>query len=57
MKTVKDLKKYLEENYDDNEIINIVSNTYFLGHCSCFLGIAGYNGGFINLDNPTDSEE
>ena len=30
--------------------IKTVSNTYFLGSCNYFLGISGYDGGYINLD-------
>ena len=53
---VKDLKELLEqtletlENYDDEKEIKLVSNTYFLGHPNYFLGVAGYNGGYLALD-------
>ena len=30
--------------------IKTVSNTYFLGGCNYFLGVSGYDGGYINLD-------
>lgn len=66
---VKDLKKLLEEKleileqYEDEDKIKMVTNTYFLGGAREFLGIAGYNGGYISLDNleeqidNEDSEE
>ena len=50
----------LEECYDDDDKIRMVSNTYFLGNANMFLGIAGYNGGYINLSNietEDDDEE
>lgn len=63
--TVKDLKEKLqsviddlEQNYDDEQKIRMVSNTYFLGNANMFLGIAGYNGGYINLsDIETEEDE
>ena len=54
--TVKELKDLLQEKlevleeYDDEQKINMVTNTYFLGHPNYFLGIAGSNGGYIALD-------
>lgn len=65
IETIKDLKNFLEdllenlnENYDDDQKVEKVSNTYFLGHPNYFLGIAGYyDGGYINLDNPVSEEE
>lgn len=48
------LASYLDilENYDDENEIKLVSNTYFLGHPQFFLGIAGsYDGGYLNLDD------
>jgi hypothetical protein len=63
IKNVKDLKDFLEriladlENYDDEQKVEMVSNTYFLGHPSAFLGISGYDGGYINLDCPVDEDE
>lgn len=53
---VKDLKQLLEEKleileqYDDEKEIHLVTNTYFLGHPNYFLGVAGYNGGYLALD-------
>lgn len=54
---VKDLRELLEEkleqleNLDDEAEIKMVTNTYFLHGAYHFLGIAGYNGGYIDLDN------
>lgn len=53
---VKDLRELLEEKleileqYDDDKKIKLVSNTYFLGHPNYFLGVAGYDGGYLALD-------
>ena len=70
--TVKQLKELLEssleilEDYDEDTKIPLVSNTYFLGHPNAFIGIAGYNGGYLALDwldetlektNDEDEEE
>jgi len=61
--TVAKLRQYLQEAidtleiYDDNKEVNMVSNTYFLGHPQIFLGISGLDGGYINLDNPVDDDE
>ena len=54
--TIKQLKELLEEKleileqYDEDKKIKLVSNTYFLGHPQYFLGVAGYNGGYLALD-------
>ena len=61
--TVAELRRKLEEaiyildDYKDNDKIKMVSNTYFLDGCRVFLGISGYDGGYINLDNPVEMEE
>ena len=61
--TVKELKRVLKEltNYlnehDDDEKIKMVSNTYFLGDCHYFLGVSGYEGGYINLEDLFEDEE
>lgn len=61
--TVKRLKKILQdavdllENYNDNDKVKLVSNTYFLDHPYVFLGIAGYEGGYVDLDNPVDIDD
>lgn len=65
---IKELREYFEglveelEGYDDDLEIKMVSNTYFLGNPLHFLGIAGYDGGYINLDaidayDPDEDEE
>lgn len=46
------------EAFDDDQEVKLVSNTYFLGDdCRHFLGISGYDGGYINLDDPVDEED
>lgn len=62
--TVVELKRKLEqalntlEDFEDNQKIKMVSNTYFLGNsCRTFLGLSGYNGGYINLDDPVENQE
>lgn len=37
------------ENYEDEDKIKMESNTYFLGYAKHFLGVSGYDGGYINL--------
>lgn len=63
--TIADLKQYLQDtieylelNFDDEQKLNLESNTYFLGSCSMgFLGIEGNHGGYINLEDPVASQE
>lgn len=61
--TVSDLKDILQnaldnlEDYDDNQKVRLVSNTYFLGHANQFLGISGYDGGYLDLNNIEIEEE
>ena len=61
--TVKSLRMKLQrflnnlEGYDDDTEVKMVSNTYFLGDCSYFLGVSGYDGGYINLEDPVDEDE
>ena len=59
--TVGDVVNFLREtadsfesNYALDSNVKKVSNTYFLGHPYYFLGIAGTDGGYINLDSPVD---
>lgn len=53
--TVKELRDILQdkldilEGYEDDQKVKMESNTYFLGGAHTFLGIAGYDGGYINL--------
>lgn len=55
--TVKELKDLLSsildnlDNYDNNDEVKKETNTYFLQGTKYFLGIAGYNGGYIDLAN------
>lgn len=54
---VKELKEKLQniintlEEYNDTDEVKKVSNTYFLNGARLFLGIAGYDGGYIDLDD------
>lgn len=60
---VSKLKSILEkclntlEDYEDNQDVKMVSNTYFLGNAYYFLGVAGYDGGYIDLDDPVDEDD
>ena len=53
------LNKVLDnlEDYEDEQEVHMVSNTYFLGQAMYFLGISGYDGGYINLDNLEIEDE
>lgn len=61
--TVKELKDLLSsildnlDNYDDNDEIRKETNTYFLNGAKYFLGISGYNGGYIDLSNIKIDED
>ena len=61
--TVKELKDLLSsildnlDNYDDNDEVKKETNTYFLQGTKYFLGIAGYNGGYIDLANIKIDED
>lgn len=63
VKELKDLLSSILDNlddYDDNDDIKKETNTYFLQGTKYFLGIAGYNGGYIDLVNiniDKDEEE
>ena len=50
--TLKDL-----DQYDDDQEVKMVSNTYFLGHPMYFLGVAGYDGGYISFDNLVEEDD
>ena len=58
--TVAELKEKLQNvindlnELDDNEKLNLESNTYFLHGSSFFVGIAGYDGGYLDLDNVVE---
>lgn len=61
--TVGNLRKWLEaalnnlSDYQDDSKVIMVSNTYFLKGAYVFLGIAGYDGGYIDLDNIRTEED
>ena len=61
--TVGELKDILQnaldnlDDYEDDEKVSMVSNTYFLGHANHFLGISGYDGGYLDLNNIEIEEE
>jgi len=54
---VKYLKEKLEraisqlEDLDDNDEIYLEPNTYFLHGANTFLGISGYDGGYLDLNH------
>lgn len=43
------------EGLDDNQEINLVSNTYFLNNARVFIGFSGYDGGYLDLNNIEDN--
>lgn len=58
--TIAELKNYLlevidnlEENYEDDQKVRLVPNTYFLRGATSILETRE---GFVDLDNPTDEE-
>lgn len=61
--TVKELKELLQEKidileqYEDNDEVKMVSNTYFLKGATHFLGISGYDGGYISLSSLEEEIE
>lgn len=60
---VKELKETLKEalrvlkDYKPSQEVDMKSNTYFLQGARVFLGIAGYDGGYIDLDSPVSEDE
>ena len=42
---------------DDDKKLSLESNTYFLSGSRFFVGIAGYDGGYLDLDNVTEHVE
>ena len=42
---------------DDNEKLSLESNTYFLNESRFFVGISGYDGGYLDLDNVAEHVE
>lgn len=61
--TVKEVRRYLERaldrmnDFDEDDKIVMVSNTYHLGDCHVFLGVSGFDGGYINLEYPEIDED
>ena len=61
MKTIKDLKEYLQnaieelEQFEEEEPLKIVENTYWLKGGNNFIAIESV--GFVDLDYPIDLEE
>lgn len=61
--TVGELKNVLQdvleqlEDFEDDSNIKLVSNTYFLGNAHYFLGVSGYDGGYLSLDSISESVE
>ena len=47
----------IDDEGEENVKIETVSNTYFLGECYAFLGISGYDGGYVNLDHIEEEGE
>lgn len=60
---VKELKEILKEaltvlkDYKPSQEVDLKSNTYFLQGARIFLGIAGYDGGYIDLNAPVCEDE
>jgi len=58
--TVAELKEKLQNVIDDlNELdddkkLSLESNTYFLNGSRFFVGISGYDGGYLDLDNVAE---
>lgn len=60
---VKYLKEKLEramnvlEDLEDEDKIHLEPNTYFLRGANNFLGISGYDGGYLDLDRIEEAVE
>lgn len=58
--TVAKLKEKLQNviddlnKLDDDEKLSLESNTYFLNGSRFFVGITGYDGGYLDLDNVAE---
>lgn len=61
--TVKQLKNRLQnaidtlEELEDDQKIHLESNTYFINGARTFVGISGYDGGYLDLDRIEDNLE
>ena len=42
---------------DDDKKLSLESNTYFLNESRFFVGITGYDGGYLDLDNVAEHVE
>ena len=42
---------HILDDYPSTDEIELKSNTYFLGSCRFFVGISGFDGGYVSLDN------
>lgn len=51
---LRDILNILDD-YPANADIDLVSNTYFLNNAKYFIGISGYDGGYVSLDNIQES--
>lgn len=45
------------DNLEDNQKLKLESNTYFLNGSRFFVGISGYDGGYLDLDNVAEHVE
>ena len=60
---VKELKEKLQnaidalEDLNDEDNIHLEPNTYFLHGANDFLGISGYDGGYLDLDRIEEAVE
>ena len=43
------------EDYGEDAEVRLESNTYFLGNARYFIGISGYDGGYLNLRDIEDN--
>jgi len=61
--TIGQLKKVLRnalnecENYEDNQEIELENNTYYVKNAKYFLGVSGYDGGYLDLNNIEVAED
>lgn len=46
---------HILDDYPGDADIELESNTYFLKSCKYFIGISGYSGGYVSLDNIQES--
>lgn len=42
------------DELDDDKKLSLESNTYFLNGSRFFVGISGYDGGYLDLDNVVE---